>query len=123
MKSVDECISGMLTQIEKRKKVDYGSMASVRQFNAAYHKCFRYAKYIDEHYPDEIDVLLDLCNHPDIDVVSHCAPMVLRLKNATNEQKMKALDTIRGLTQDSRLDSVSRCGFSLSLKQWEKEFM
>ena len=43
MKSLEACIAGYLTQVEKRKNVDYADKASVRRYNAAYDKCFWFA--------------------------------------------------------------------------------
>jgi hypothetical protein len=119
MLSAEECINEFLIQVAKRKAVDYGSKASVRNFNAAYQKCFHCAKYIDVHYPNQIDLLLGLLDHNDWEVVAHCAPMILRLKNSTHEQKKRAIEAIYKLLQDPRVDDVTKLGFSLSLKQWE----
>lgn len=65
MKSVEDCMKGFLEEVEKRKQVDYGDRTSVRRFNAAYKKCLSYVKYVDEHYPDQLDLLLVFLEHPD----------------------------------------------------------
>ena len=121
MKSVEACIEGFLEQIEKRKSVDYADKVSVRGFNAAYDKCFQFAKYIDDHYPEQIDLLMDLLEHPDIDVPIHCAPMLLRLNNTTIEQKQKALETCKSFLHHPLIDDVTKLGFSISIAQWEEE--
>jgi hypothetical protein len=121
MKSVEVCIEGYLEQIGKRKNVDYADKASVRRFNAAYDKSFQFAKYIDDHYPERLDCFMALLEHPDIDVVMHCAPMLLRLNNTTIEQKRKALETCKSFLHHPMIDEPTKLGFSLSIPEWEEE--
>jgi hypothetical protein len=121
MKSVEACIEDYLEQIEKRKNVDYADKASVRRFNAAYDKCFQLAEYIDDHYPEQLDRFVALLEHSDIYVVSHCAPMLIRLNNTTIEQKRKALETCKSFLNHPMIDEVTKLGFSLSIPKWEEE--
>lgn len=121
MKSVEACIEGYLEQVEKRKNVDYADKASVRKFNAAYDKCFKYAKYIDEHYPEQLDLLVALLEHPDTDVVRHCAPMLFRLNNTTKEHKQKAIEASKKLIQHPQVDDVNKFAIAHNVAKWEEE--
>lgn len=117
-KRADECIHGILTEIENRKHVDYRDSASVRRFNAAYKRCFGYMKYIDDHYPNQIDAIVQLLSIPDHNIIGHCAPMILRLEHSTKEQKQIALRAIRGLLLDPQVDMAAKMGFSTILEEW-----
>jgi hypothetical protein len=46
---------------------------------------------------------------------------VFRLDRAKKEQKLLAIDTIKKAIQDPRMDSVSRLGFTMSLRDWEQQ--
>ena len=118
--SVDECINGIFSEIENRREVDYASRSSVRRYNAAYDRMLGYVMYIDRHYPEQIPLLLDLLNHPNISVVQACAPMILGMSNSTKAQKELALDAIRKIAVSPDIDEVDRLGFSMSLPGWEK---
>ena len=120
-KTAEACIRRILVDIEKRKTVDYADQSSVRRYNAAYDRIYANAKYINDHYPAQLSLLAELFNHPDLSVVTHCAPLVFRLDNATREQKLFAINAIKNAIQDPRMDSTSKLGFSISLKDWEKQ--
>ena len=120
-KTAEECIRRILVDIEKRKNVDYTDKLSVRRYNAAYDRINANAKYINDNYPAKLTLLIELFNHPDLSVVTHCAPLVFILDNTTKEQKLFAIKTLKNAIQDARMDSVSKLGFSISLKNWEKQ--
>ena len=119
IKTVEKCIECMLSNIEKRKTVEYGSRLSVRHFNAAYKRILNSARYIDLHYPNELGSLMQLLYHPDIVVVEHCAPIILALDNSTMAQKWEAIEVVRAIISDDRISSGDRMGFSASLESWE----
>ncbi len=120
-KTAEECIRRILGDIEKRKIVDYADKLSVRRYNAAYDRMYANAKYINDNYPSQLTLLVELFSHLDFTVVTACAPLVLRLDRATKEQKLLAIDTIKKAIQDPRMDSVSRRGFAMSLRNWEQQ--
>ena len=120
-KTAEECIRRILVDIEKRKNVDYADKLSVRRYNAAYDRIYANAKYINDNYPAQLSMLIELFFHPDFSVVMCCAPLVLRLDKATKEQKLLAIETIKKGIEDPRMDSVSKLGFSISIKDWEKQ--
>lgn len=118
-KSIEQCLDEIIKCIGQRKSVDYGNKASVRRFNAAYDRIIKYARYIDVHYPNQIEVLMKLLYHDDLDIVVHCAPIVLTLSNSTIIQKWEAIDVIRGFLSDDRLPKSDRRAFAISLENWE----
>ena len=120
-KTAEECIRRILVDIEKRKNVDYADKLSVRRYNAAYDRIYANAKYINDNYPAQLSMLIELFFHPDFSVVMCCAPLVLQLDKATKEQKLLAIETIKKGIEDPRMDSVSKLGFSISIKDWEKQ--
>ena len=120
-KTAEECIRRILVDIEKRKNVDYADKLSVRRYNAAYDRIYANAKYINDNYPAQLSMLIELFFHPDFSVVMCCAPLVLKLDKATKEQKLLAIETIKKGIEDPRMDSVSKLGFSISIKDWEKQ--
>lgn len=119
MNCVEDYIRAFLEEVESRKTVDYANKESVKQFNAAYDRAVNYVKYIDKHYPEQIFMLMGLLNHPDVQVIAHCAPMILQMDNSTRKQKHLALETIVKLTEDSRLNKVERFGLKISLEKWK----
>lgn len=119
MKSIEVCIDGILQEIAKRKTVDYGDKASVRRYNAAYRRCFEHMKYIDEHFPDQISVVMTLLSSSDIDVIAHCAPMILWLEHSTQDQKNEAIGAIRNLVNNPQLNPAEKLGFSAMLEKWD----
>ena len=118
MKSIEMCIEGILQEIVKRRDVDFGDKASVRRFNAAYDKSFAYMKYIDKHYPDQLDKVMNLLKSDEADVVGHCAPMILRLEHSTENQKQTAIQAIRDLLRDPRVSPADKLGFSMLIGEW-----
>ncbi len=120
-KTAEECIRRILVDIEKRKNVDYADKLSVRRYNAAYDRIYANAKHINDNYPAQLSLLIELFFHPDFSVVTCCAPLIFRLTNATKEQKLLAIETIKMAIKDPRMDSISKLGFSMSLKDWEKQ--
>lgn len=121
MYSIEYCIDHILLEIENRRNVDYADKKSVQKYNLAYDRFYKNVKYIDEHYPESIGVLVDLLDHPDPDVCGHIAPLTFKLDNATLEHKEKALQAVRRIIASPETDPLDRMGFSLSLEDWEKE--
>lgn len=115
------CLDEIVLCIIQRKSVDYGNKASVRRFNAVYDKIIKNARYIDTHYPNQIDSLMKLLYHDDLDVVLHCAPIILTLDNSTLSQKWEAIDVIHKALTDERLAKSDQLGFTASLERWKKK--
>ena len=120
-RSIDYCIEGIFREINKRKEVDYSDKNSVRRYNAAYDRFANHFNYLVEHYPESIHMLVDMLDHPDLDVVSHVAPRIIKLRNATKDQKEKALQAVRKIIASPDVEPMDRMGFSWSLEEWENE--
>ena len=120
-KTAEQCIENILKDIEFRKSVDYADREAVRRYNAAYDRIFKNISYIDVHYPEKIALLVTLCHHADLDITTHCAPMILRLTNASVQQKQEAISIIEELVDGHKLNSAAEFGFAISLKRWKAE--
>lgn len=121
VRSVEYCVEGIFREINKRKEVDYADKNSVRRYNAAYDRFANHLNYLVEHYPESIHVLVDMLDHHDLRVVSHVAPRIIKLKNATKNQKIRALQGVRKIIASPEVDPLDRMGFSWNLEEWEKE--
>lgn len=104
-KSVEKCLEEIFADIELKKHVDYGSNASVRQCNRANDRIRLNLLYIDEHYPERIDVIHALLEHPDPRVVTHCAVAMQDMHCCTVMQKKQAIDAVRKLSDDGKLNT------------------
>jgi hypothetical protein len=118
--NITQCLDEIVKCIVQRKSVDYGNKASVRRFNAAYDRIIKHARYIDLHYPDQIDAMMTLLYHDDFDVVLHVAPIILTLVNSTFTQKWEAIGVLKKLVADESLPKSDRLAYSASLENWEK---
>lgn len=118
-----ECIDGIIEEIEKRREVDYAQKTSVRRFNKSYSNCLAYVKYIDKHYPEKIDTLIEMIEEDSPDITLHCAPMILHLENSSHEQKVRAIKAIKRIVNSNYISGADRMGFQISLQKWEAELM
>lgn len=121
LRSLEYCLNGFFREVEKRRYVNTADRNAVRRYNAAYDRAIKHVRYIDEHYPESINVLIELLDHPDIQVVQHIAPMLLTLNNTTMEHKEMALQAIKRIIAAPETDPLDRFGFQCALPQWEKE--
>ena len=120
-KTPEKCISNILKDTEKRKTVDYGDRASVRRFNAAMDRIHANLDYIDEHFPEQINLVIALLDFPEIEVSLVCAIRLLRFRNATTEQRQKALQTIQRVRDDPDTDNITRFALTIDFPKYERQ--
>ena len=119
MKTVSDCINNFLTSVEERKNVNYASRASVRKYNLAYDTCYKNLKFINDHYPDQLDILETLLEHSDPDVVQACAAIISRLDNCKKELKVKAIQVYKDLLDDPSTEKAERLAYAIVINEWE----
>lgn len=93
-KTGDDYINRILKDIDRRRAVDYGDKNSVRRYNAAMERIIRNAKYIDAHFPEELEKFVELCDHPDVFIVDHCTDIVFMLDNTTYAHKVRSFNAM-----------------------------
>lgn len=123
-RSAQECIMRILRDIEKRRNIpplDFADRNVVRRYNAAMDRIKENANYFFEHYPDQMDLFIDLVNSPDYAIACHCAHMLYGRKDSTIEQKRLALSVVKKLINHPDAPELSRYGMSLNVQQWETE--
>lgn len=123
-RSAQECIKRILRDIDKRRNVnpmDYADRNFVRRYNAAMDRVKANANYFFEHYPDQMDLFIELVNSPDYDIACHCAHMLYGMKNSTVEQKRLALSVVKRLVNHPDAPELSRYIMSINVKRWETE--
>ena len=120
LKTVSDCINGFMVAVENRKNVNYASRASVRKYNLAYDKCYRNLKFINDHYPDQLDVLETLLDHPDPVVVRTCAAIISRLTNCKIDLQIKAIQVYKNLLDDPNTDAADRFAYTKFIADWEE---
>lgn len=119
-KTPEKCISNILKDAEKRKTVDYGDRASVRRFNAAIDRIHANLDYIDEHFPEQINLVIALLDSSESKVSLICAIRLLQFRNATTEQRQKALQTIRRIMDNPSTDKITRFALEHDFSEYEK---
>lgn len=124
-RSAEECIQRILRDIEKRRdmeqSMDYGDRNAVRRYNAAMERIYSNAHYLGEHYPDEIYLLVDLANSPDMKISICCAHILYRVTNATVEHKRIALSVLKKQVNNPEVPELTRFGICANVEQWEAE--
>ena len=119
-KTPEKCIANILKDAEKRKTVDYGDRNSVRRFNAAMDRIHANLDYIDENFPDQIGLVVELLDSPESGVSLVCAIKLLYFRNATPEHKQKALQTIRRIMDDPSEDKITRFALEYDFPKYEE---
>lgn len=117
-KPLECCIADILDDIEYRKNVDFGNRSAVRQYNAAMDRIYENARYIDKTYPERLDEFLLLLEHPDLNVVRTCIPIIFKLQNSTHNQKKVAISVAQRLLFDDRIHRADKRLISWNIKQW-----
>jgi hypothetical protein len=119
-KTPEKCIANILKDAEKRKTVDYGDRNSVRRFNAAMDRIHANLNYIDENFPDQIGLVVELLDSPESGVSLVCAIKLLDFRSATPEHKQKALQTIRRIMDDPSTDKITRFALEHTFPKYEE---
>lgn len=118
--SAEECVARILEDIEKRKTVDYADKNSVRRYNAGMDRIIERGNYLCDNYPDKMELLIVLLDHPDNDIASTCTGLLFNLRNATREHKLAAFISAKKLLC-RELNEIDRYGWTLNIKLWEDE--
>ena len=123
-RSAQECINGIVQNIEKRRNmqpIDYSDRNAVRRYNAAMDRIIENVDYLSEHYPEDIDLLVNLANSPDCAIAVCCAHLLYNAKNSTNEHRHIALSVLKRLVNHPDVPELTRYGISINIKQWETD--
>lgn len=123
-RSAQECIKRILRDIEKRRNVDPWNFADrnfVRRYNAAMNRIKENAYYLCEHYPEHMDLFIDLVNSPDFEIACHCAHLLYGMKNSTVEQKRLALSVVKRLVNHPDAPELTKFGMCENIRVWEAE--
>lgn len=120
-RTAEECINRILRDIEKRRSVNYADKNSVRRYNAAIDRIFENANYLCDNYPDEMDLFMQLVNHPDYSISATCTSTLHSLSNASPEQKKAAICSAKRLLAHPDANEVDRFGWRVNIQRWEDE--
>lgn len=93
-KNAETCIVRILRDIDRLRDVDFGDNNSLRRYNAAMRRIAENVALIDETFPNDLGLFVELCNHPDPFVVDRCARRVFELTNTSKEHKRTAFDAM-----------------------------
>lgn len=124
VRSAQECINRIVRDIEKRRNahpLDFADSNFVRRYNAAMDRIKENAYYLNEHYPDQMNLFINLVNSPDPLIASHCAPLLYGMKSSTIEQKRLALSVVKKLVAHPDVPELSKYGMLMNIRQWEAE--
>ncbi len=89
IKTFEQCMSTIMDCIRQREHVNYADRLSVRRYNSAYDRSFRNMRYIEIHYSNKLDYVIELLRTSEPTVIGHCTPMFFRLENSTYAQKKR----------------------------------
>ena len=118
----ERCLKNIFTDIEKRRSVDYADRNSVRRYNAASDRIYKNFAYIDEHFPDRIESLMEYVDADNLERIWFFVFGITKMKNSSKEQKVRCVEELRKLRDNPNLGSVER-DFALpwNLEVLEKE--
>ena len=123
-RSAKECIRRILRDIDKRRNVDplnFGDRNFVRRYNAAMDRFKENAYYLCEHYPEQMDLFIELVNSNDFETACHCAHLLYGMKNSTIEQKRLALSVVKRLVNHPDAPELTVFGMCANIRKWEAE--
>lgn len=109
LKKIQDCVL-------QRKQVDYADNQSVRSFNRAYDRCKRYVDLIDQFYPEHLEDFCTWVLSSDWELHLTCAPMILKLKNASFCQKKRMAQSIVAQLGNPDVPSDVKLGFSMNIR-------
>ena len=118
--SANECITRILTDINKRKSIDYADKNSVRRYNAAMDRIIERANYLCDNYPDQMALFTALLYNPDYSIAATCTSILFGLKNATKEHKLAALASARQLLCRD-LNGIEEYIWTVNIERWENQ--
>lgn len=88
--SFETLLKRFMTDVEKRKNIDYCDKNSIRRYNAAMDRIVKISKQISEIYPECIDEFSTLLDSDDISMQSTCAAAMIQFMDCTEEQQKRA---------------------------------
>lgn len=119
--SAEACIEYILRDIDKRRTVDYADKNSVRRYNAAMDRIVSRANFICENYPDKMELLVTLLDHPDYQIAATCTSVLFGLRSATKEHKLTAIKAARRLLLRPELSDMEKFIWTTNIDRWETE--
>ena len=121
--SAEDCIARILKDIDKRRTVDYADKNSVRRYNAAMDRIIERANYLCDNYPDKMELLIALLDHPDFQISETCTAILFGLHNATKEHKSAALHSARQLLLHPDMDGLREMIWKVNIERWEARML
>ena len=119
--SAEACIEYILRDIDKRRTVDYADKNSVRRYNAAMDRIVSRANFICENYPDKMELLVTLLDHPDYQIAATCTSVLFGLRSATKEHKLAAIKAARRFLLRPELSDMEIFIWTTNIDRWETE--
>lgn len=120
VESAQKYIDRILNDIEKRRSVDYADRNSVRRYNAAMDRIIKNANILCDHFPDQMDLFIELVNHPDYQISATCTSILFGLRSSTKLHKLEALASARRLLVHPDADEIARMLiWPTNIAQWE----
>ena len=119
--SAEACIEYILRDIDKRRTVHYADKNSVRRYNAAMDRIVSRANFICENYPDKMELLVTLLDHPDYQIAATCTSVLFRLHSATKEHNLAAIKSARRLLLRPELSDMEKFIWTTNIDRWETE--
>ena len=120
-KSYDQCVGEIISDIIKRKTVDYGDKKSVRLYNAAMDRIDKNVQYIDMYFPERRYDFIQLMHHADPHIASTCACMTYYNISCSLELKREAISIYAHIAENGSIGDLSKCLLPFVLHNWEKE--
>ena len=112
-KSVEQCLLNIFKDIELRNIVDFASKISVRRYNAAGDRIRSNFQYIDQNFPQHIDAIIKLLDHPNPKVVAYCAVAMQDLLHCPIADKRKGIEKVKQFIADETIDIPDKVWLSL----------
>ena len=112
-KSVEECLLNIFEDIELRNHVDFASKLSVKRYNAAGDRIRSNFQYIDQNFPQHIDAIIKLLDHPNPKVVAYCAVAMQDLLHCSIADKRKGIAKVKQFIADDSINIPDKVWLSL----------
>lgn len=120
-KSVEQCLMDIFKDIEIRNHVDFSSKTSVRRYNVASDRIRKNFQYIDQNFPQNIDAIIKLLDHPNPIVVVYCAVAMQELLHCSISDKRKGIEKVKQLVADESISIPDKLFLSfIWIKQAEE---
>ena len=121
MKTFEDSIQLILDDIERRKTIDYGNKASVRQYNTAYDRIAKNMKHIETKYPNRKGDILEFMYHEDTNVAHTFSCLVIYGNIFSVEQKKEAVCILDRMLSDGSIHGVDSVTLGFVMPKWKQE--